>query len=87
MEDAMNDNPTLASHQASWPIASAAPAEASRRRFSVAAVRSTVATWRWRIGYRKELDEMWKANPYLVDDIGMTKWQLEAEIVKPFWRR
>jgi uncharacterized protein YjiS (DUF1127 family) len=28
-----------------------------------------------------------KNNPELIDDIGLTKRQIEAEIAKPFWQR
>jgi uncharacterized protein YjiS (DUF1127 family) len=30
---------------------------------------------------------MAKANPHLIEDIGMKKWQVEAEIAKPFWQK
>ena len=30
---------------------------------------------------------MSKDNPDLIDDIGLTKRQVEAEIAKPFWQR
>ena len=29
---------------------------------------------------------MSKANPHLIDDIGLTRRQVEAEIAKPFWQ-
>ena len=74
----MNDTPTLASapHQA-----------ASRRHYSLGSMRSIIATWRWRIRSRWELEQRSKANPHLIDDIGLTKRQVEAEIAKPFWQR
>ena len=30
---------------------------------------------------------MSKDNPHLIDDIGLTRRQVEAEIAKPFWQR
>jgi uncharacterized protein YjiS (DUF1127 family) len=89
MEVAMNDTPTLGSapHQAAWPGMPVGPAEVSRRHYSLATLRSIIATWRWRIRYRWELEQRSKANPHLIDDIGVTRRQLEAEIAKSFWQR
>jgi len=89
MEVAMNDTPTLASarHQAAWPGTPVGPAEVSRRHYSLATLRSIIATWRWRIRFRSELEQKLKANPHLIDDIGLTRRQVEAEIAKPFWQR
>jgi uncharacterized protein YjiS (DUF1127 family) len=89
MEVAMNDTPTLASapHQAAWPGTPVGPAEVSRRHYSLATLRSIIATWRERIRVRKALEQMSKANPHLIDDIGLTRRQVEAEIAKPFWQR
>jgi uncharacterized protein YjiS (DUF1127 family) len=89
MEVAMNDTPTLASapHQAAWPGTPVGPAGVSRRHFSLATLRSIIATWSERIRVRWELEKMSKANPYLIDDIGLTKRQVEAEIAKRFWQR
>jgi uncharacterized protein YjiS (DUF1127 family) len=86
MEVAMNDTPTLASapHQAAWPPLG--PAEVSRRHYSLATLRSIVATWSERIRVRWELEQMSKASPHLIDDIGLTRRQVEAEIAKPFWQ-
>ncbi|WP_181170928.1 DUF1127 domain-containing protein [Mesorhizobium sp. B2-1-3] len=65
-------------------------AEASRRH--LATLRSIVAawhdrTWRERIRFRWELERMSKDNPHLIDDIGLTRQQVEAELAKPFWQR
>jgi uncharacterized protein YjiS (DUF1127 family) len=89
MEVAMNDTPTLASalHQAARPGTPVGPAEVSRRHYSLATLRSIIATWRWRIRFRWELEQKSKDNPHLIDDIGLTKRQVEAEIAKPFWQR
>jgi uncharacterized protein YjiS (DUF1127 family) len=53
---------------------------------------SVVASWRdrtWheRIRYRWDLAQLAKDNHHLIDDIGLTERQVEAEIAKPFWQR
>ncbi len=83
----MNDTLASALHQAARPGTLVRPAEVSRRRYSLATLRSMIATWRWRNRFRWELEQMSKANPHLIDDIGLTRRQLEAEIAKPFWQR
>ncbi|WP_343713653.1 hypothetical protein [Inquilinus sp.] len=57
----------------------------ARRPAGLAALRSLVATWCERIRLRRALARMAKANPYLIDDIGLTRREAEAEIAKPFW--
>jgi uncharacterized protein YjiS (DUF1127 family) len=44
------------------------------------------ATWRERVVLRRALAEMLEANPHMIDDIGMTKQEVEAEITKRFWQ-
>ena len=90
----MNDTLTLASapHQAARPGTPVGPAEVSRRRYSLATLRSIIATWRertWRerIRFRWELEQMLEDNPHLIDDIGLTRREAEAEIAKRFWQR
>ncbi len=85
----MNHTPTLASarHQAARPGIPVGLAEVSCRHYSLATLLSIVAAWGERIRTRRELDQMWKANPHLIDDIGLTRRQAEAEIAKPFWQR
>ncbi|QJP14930.1 DUF1127 domain-containing protein [Starkeya sp. ORNL1] len=85
----MKDTSTLASapHHAARPGTPVGQAEASRRHDSLATLRSIVATWRWRIRFRRELELKSLASPHLLDDIGVTRRQVEAEIAKPFWQR
>lgn len=85
----MNDISTLAPalHGTVRPGEAAAPAEAPRRHYGVVRPRSIIAAWRERIRIRWELEQKARHNPYLIDDIGLTKPQLEAEIAKPFWQR
>jgi uncharacterized protein YjiS (DUF1127 family) len=85
MEVAMNDTLASAPHQAGRPPVE--PAEILRRQHSLATLRSIIAAWDERKRFRWELEQMAKDNPHLIDDIGLTRRQLEAEIAKPFWRR
>jgi uncharacterized protein YjiS (DUF1127 family) len=88
MEVAMNGTPTLAStlRQAAWPGTAVGPADVSRRHYSLATLRNIIATWEERKRIRWALEQMSKANPHLIDDIGLTRRQVEAEIAKPFWQ-
>jgi uncharacterized protein YjiS (DUF1127 family) len=61
-------------------------AEVSRRHASLLGIRGILATWSGRMRFRWELDQMSKANPHLIDDIGLTRRQVEAEIAKRFWQ-
>jgi len=79
----MNDTLT-APHQAKRPGTRIGPAEVSRRHLTT--LPSIIATWRRRIRFRWELEQMSRANPHLIDDIGLTRRQIEAEIAKPFWQ-
>ena len=82
----MHDTRTLAStpHQAVQP---GRPAHASPRHFSLASLQNMIATWRWRRHYRWELEERARSNPHLIEDIGLTTREVEAEIAKRFWQR
>ncbi|WP_246740871.1 DUF1127 domain-containing protein [Mesorhizobium sp. NZP2298] len=62
--------------------------QASRRRYSLATLRNTIAAWRGRTRYRWDLKRISEVNPHLIDDIGLTRRQVEDEIAKlPFWQR
>ena len=78
----MKDTFTLASaqHQGAQPGTPMGLAEGSRRHYSLATLRSMIATWRERIRFRKELAQKAKANPHLIEDMGLKRWQVEAEI-------
>ena len=82
----MNDTLVSAPHQAARPGTPVGPAEVSRRHYSLVALRSIIATWDERIRVRRELEQMSKDDPHLIDDIGVTRRHVEAEIVKPFWQ-
>ncbi|MCZ8546214.1 DUF1127 domain-containing protein [Mesorhizobium qingshengii] len=86
----MNDILASAPHQAARPGTPVGLADVPVRH--LATLRSIIATlrertWRERIRFRWELEQMSKDNPHLIDDIGMTRRQVEAEIAKPFWQR
>jgi len=68
----------------------AQPATPTLRRH-LTTLRSLIATWRdgsWRerMLFRWQLRQMAKDNPHLIDDIGLTKRHVEAEIAKRFWQ-
>ncbi|MGX5850168.1 DUF1127 domain-containing protein [Mesorhizobium sp. PL10] len=48
---------------------------------------SLLKTWGERARFREELAIIARDIPELIDDIGLTMKQAEAEIAKPFWRR
>jgi uncharacterized protein YjiS (DUF1127 family) len=64
----------------------AAEAEAPHWHYGLPTLQSIIATWEQRKRFRWELEQMSKANPHLIDDIGLTRRQVEAEVAKPFWR-
>ncbi|MEK1886673.1 MAG: DUF1127 domain-containing protein [Phyllobacterium sp.] len=59
--------------------------EALLRRYSLPTPQSIIATWSERARFRWALAQMAKDNPHLIDDIGLTSWQVEEEIAKRFW--
>ena len=85
----MNKVPTLAStpYRTARPGVPVGLAEASPRHDGLATLRRIIATWRWRIRFRRELEHKLKDNQHLVDDIGLTEREVAAEIAKPFWPR
>lgn len=57
-------------------------------RYSLAALRGLLAARRKQARFRFDLKRMATDSPHLIDDIGMTKEEVEAEIAKlPFWQR
>jgi uncharacterized protein YjiS (DUF1127 family) len=84
----MNDSHTFASalQKAAQPGTPARPADVSRRHFSLATLQSIIAAWEERKRVRWDLEQRSKDNPHLLQDIGLTRRQVEAEIAKPFWR-
>jgi uncharacterized protein YjiS (DUF1127 family) len=59
---------------------------ASPRPFGFAALRGLLATWEERKRFRLQLENIMLATPHLIDDIGLTRKQVEAEIAKRFWQ-
>jgi uncharacterized protein YjiS (DUF1127 family) len=84
MEVAMNDTLTSGLHRTARPGTSVALAEVPRR--LLATLRSIIVTWEERKRFRWDLEQRSNADPHLIDDIGLTRQQVEAEIAKPFWR-
>jgi uncharacterized protein YjiS (DUF1127 family) len=75
MEVAVNDVPPVG------------PPKVSRRTYSLATLRSVIVTWDERKRLRWQLEQKSKDDPHLIDDIGLTRRQVEAEMAKPFWQR
>lgn len=62
------------------------PTDTARRPSRLAALRRLLATWEARSRFRFSLAQKAQDNPHLIDDIGLTKRQVEREIAKPFWQ-
>ncbi len=82
----MNDTLASAPHQAARPETPVRTAEMWGRHHSLTTLRSIVATWEQRKRFRRNIEQMSRDNPHLIDDIGLTRRQVEAEIAKPFWQ-
>lgn len=55
---------------------------------ALATLRDRIAAWRERAHFRWELKRIARDNPHLIDDIGLTRRQVEDEIARlPFWQR
>ncbi|MBN9253353.1 MULTISPECIES: DUF1127 domain-containing protein [unclassified Mesorhizobium] len=82
----MNDTLCAAQRRAIRPAVS--PTELSGPFHALATLRGRIAAWRERAYFRWELKRIARDNPHLIDDIGLTKRQVEDEIAKlPFWQR
>ncbi|MCK3779058.1 DUF1127 domain-containing protein [Ensifer sesbaniae] len=53
---------------------------------SFAALRRIVATWEKRARFRRDVEQVSRHDPHLIDDIGLTRRQVEIEIAKHFWQ-
>ncbi|WP_296288419.1 hypothetical protein [Pseudomonas sp.] len=60
--------------------------EASHRPLSLPALLELLALWQARSRVRGQLASMARANPHLIEDIGLTRRQVALEVAKPFWR-
>jgi uncharacterized protein YjiS (DUF1127 family) len=69
-------------HRAGWPGCGH-----DRAASLPAVIAASVAAWRGRMRFRGELEEMTKANPHLIEDIGLTRHEADREIAKRFWQR
>ena len=76
----MDDTLALTSHETARPPGIAPVLRHGATRHGL------IATWRERIRFRRDLAQMTKGNPHLIDDIGLTRRHVEVEIAKPFWR-
>ena len=85
----MNSSLTLApdGNRDLWSSAQATSDEAPRRRYSPVALLEIVASWRRRTYCRRELKQLLRDCPELIDDVGLTRRDVETEIGKTFWQR
>ncbi|WP_236201966.1 DUF1127 domain-containing protein [Pseudomonas pseudonitroreducens] len=60
--------------------------EVSLRSLSLPTLWQLLALWQARARLRRQLAGMARANPHLIEDIGLTRRQVALEIGKPFWR-
>ncbi|WP_439622673.1 DUF1127 domain-containing protein [Shinella sp.] len=67
-------------------ILSSRSADVSNPLSSLKALREVIAIWDERQRFRRDLAQKSEANPHLIEDIGLTKRQVEAEIAKSFWQ-
>jgi uncharacterized protein YjiS (DUF1127 family) len=72
-------------HQVAWPIAPSRSATTGYR-FGPSSLLNILRTWEDRLRFRWQLKEMARTAPHLIDDMGLTKKQVEAEIAKRFWQ-
>ena len=79
---------TLASTSdlAVWLATGTERSKAARQRYSLGGLLSIITVWEERKRFRWELEEMAKTAPHLIEDIGLTKGDVEAEIAKRFWQ-
>ena len=82
----MHDTLALAPHQAVRPGTTVRLAEVSRRHYKPDDPAKHYRDLDQRKRFRWELEQMSKANPHLIGDIGLTRRQVEAEIAKSFWQ-
>jgi uncharacterized protein YjiS (DUF1127 family) len=85
----MDDTSTFGSapHYSAGPETPAGSDDMPGRHRSLTALRNLIATWHRRSRFRRALEQKSKDNPHLIDDIGLTRRQVEAEIAKPFWQQ
>ena len=81
----MNKTTTLASarYSSARPGLPVRPSPASRRH-SLHKLTQLISVWRARRRYRWDLERIAQNNPHLIDDIGLRRWQIEAEVAKRF---
>ncbi|HEV7319835.1 MAG TPA: DUF1127 domain-containing protein [Ensifer sp.] len=54
----------------------------SYRRFSL---RSLIASWREKNRFQIDLERKLQGDPHVLDDVGLTRRQVEDELARPFW--
>jgi len=81
-------NKTIASVSGKAVLSRVPVGRTSHRRYGLAALQDAIAALREQARFRWDLKRMSEVSPHLIDDIGLTKRQVEEEIAKlPFWQR
>ena len=62
------------------------PVEPPRAHYGLSTLRDIIKSYRTRRRFRCDLERLSKENPHLIADVGLTKWQAEAEVAKRFWQ-
>ena len=73
-------------HMSTFISARSRPMELPAARHGLSMLRDIITNYRARRRFRCDLERMSKENPHLIADIGLTKWQAEAEVAKRFWQ-
>jgi uncharacterized protein YjiS (DUF1127 family) len=82
----MNNTLASTSDLAVWIATRGERAKAPGHRYTLGSLLGIITTWEERKRFRWGLEEMAKAAPHLIEDIGLTKGEVEAEIAKRFWQ-
>jgi uncharacterized protein YjiS (DUF1127 family) len=68
-------------------VAHAGHAAPERRRVRIAVPMSLPVTWLRRMRQRRELETLLSRSDRFLQDIGLSRDEIEIEVRKPFWRR
>jgi uncharacterized protein YjiS (DUF1127 family) len=88
MEVAMTDVPTLdpATYPGVQPETGGEPAARSHGLFILRGLQRLIARSRARDRFRSEIERKLLDDPHLIDDVGLSRRQIQEELAKPFWQ-
>jgi uncharacterized protein YjiS (DUF1127 family) len=84
----MTDTPTLglAAYQGAHAKQRGGPAARSQGRAILRPLRRLLARWRARDRFHSELEQKLRGDPHLIDDVGLSRRQVQEELDRPFWQ-